>query len=98
MAEQSLFRRTGQRWKLAAGFVGVLVGGAIMFAAIRADHPVGILTGVAAEAVAMIGACLAVRCPHCRDAWIWRAMRTQDVNSWVPWLLTLTTCPKCTRA
>lgn len=96
--EQSLIRRTGQSWKVVTGFVGMIVGGSIMLAAILADHLVGTLAGIAAVAGAIVGSCLCVRCPLCRDAWVWRAMRTQDASSWVPWLLTLTNCPRCARA
>jgi hypothetical protein len=90
-----LIRDSGQTWKLATGAVLFLAGGVGMLAGIANDHLLADVGGLLVAATAMVATCWGVRCPRCRDPWVWRAISTQDAGVWVPWLLALTTCPGC---
>jgi hypothetical protein len=92
---RSLIRDSGQTWKLATGAALFLAGGVGMLAGIANDHLLGDIGGLLVIATAMVATCWGVRCPRCRDPWVWRAISTQDAGVWVPWLLALRTCPGC---
>ncbi len=95
MFDQSVVRRSGQWWKLTTGFAGVVVAGGVLIYGISRGHFASILCGIALVAMAMFATFTAVRCPRCRDRWVWRAVRTRDANAWLPWLLVLRACPIC---
>jgi hypothetical protein len=95
MVDQSVVRRSGQWWKMVAGFSALIAGGIVLYDGIANRHLGEILIALAIEVTSAVITCLAVRCPRCRDPWVWRAARTIDVNALVPWLVSLRACPVC---
>ena len=51
--------------------------------------------GVSVPLSVFVLACAAVRCPHCRARWIWRAVSKEPVGTMTEWLLALEKCPDC---
>jgi hypothetical protein len=101
MTNQSKIRKTNQEWKLYSSSLGFILGGGVMFYGINrinegTDFPVFlILTGVTAEIIIGIFACISIRCPECGLSWLWHAISKKDVNQWVSWLLSFEKCPRC---
>ena len=44
---------------------------------------------------ALVFACIAIRCPRCRAPWVWMAVSGQGHGVWLPWLMSLRQCPRC---
>jgi hypothetical protein len=93
---------TGQLWKGVAGILLMLIGLGLIYWLISDARPANadthglLLTG--GLTLAIIGVCypmLAVRCPKCGDAWVWRAMRRLPHRQWLQWLLAQDSCPRC---
>jgi hypothetical protein len=40
-------------------------------------------------------ACLTIRCPECRSKLLWIAVSSHSMSEWLPWLLSVTSCPVC---
>ena len=45
--------------------------------------------------VGFVVACIFIRCPKCKTAWVWMAVSKQSPSKWLQWLLTLNHCPTC---
>jgi hypothetical protein len=97
-----LIGRTGQLRKIIFGLTLLVFGMSLLFWILSDSPPqkeslkgaliyFGALTG-------LIGVFLpvaTVRCPNCRDRWLWRAMSRKDDSEWLKWLIALDACPKC---
>ena len=102
MFDNSVIKRTGQWWKLVVGYCILLIGGATMlFARSLLGHvtaEVFALVMVAGTVVVFFGVCFGVvlvKCPRCHKHWVWSAMKGQNANRWVGWLLSQRNCPAC---
>ena len=98
----SILKSSGQWWKAVLSFWSVILGGlAVMYGVQFLDsssHPyaahsfgLGIVTAI----FGFVFACTAIRCRVCGARWVWLAVSTQQVDSWMHWLQGATTCPKC---
>ncbi len=95
-----IFVRTGQVWKAIGGFLAMLIGTGLVYYSISvfqvADRQFEILLlGTSLAAVGTVFPWLAVRCPSCRDPWLWRAISRQPHRQWLSWLLVQEHCPNC---
>jgi DNA-directed RNA polymerase subunit RPC12/RpoP len=90
-----------QRWKLWLAFAAVVVSGALMWfdawfsSALKLQRYAPTLIGTGLGLVALVAACLAVRCPSCGKRLLWHALSTMPSHAWLEWLLSETTCPRC---
>ena len=90
-----------QRWKVRTAFAFILIAGLLMWF----DPLISELLGLSRYAPTMIGTLLglatliitslAVRCQSCRTSLVWFALSKKPTNSWLHWLLSETTCPRC---
>jgi RsiW-degrading membrane proteinase PrsW (M82 family) len=105
MNHSPIIEATKQSWKLLLLAIALFLSFCIMafgiystisHIAISADNAViTTIIGVVAGLITSIIACLSVRCPECRTSWIWHAVSKENSNQWVPWLLSVSKCPKC---
>lgn len=95
-----IFQRTGQVWKAVAGLLSMLLGIGLIYWSISAYQtpqmklPV-LVAGTILAAIGTFYPGFAVRCPNCRDPWLWRAMSRRPHRQWLSWLLLQDNCPKC---
>ena len=99
MSGNSLILRSGQGWKLLAGGTALVIGfGGMVFGLQELREPRGIafaLGGMAIGILAMVLTCLLIRCETCGMRWVWAAVRNQDHQQWVNWLVAQRVCPRC---
>lgn len=105
MPQSNVIVRTGQLWKVVVADVLLVSSGAGM---VYAQSQIGEMTAdrftqvmLGSTIVGLISfsfGCLAIRCPQCGLRWVWNAVRTQDVNRWLVFLMRLRACPGCERA
>jgi len=94
-------KKTGQWWKVLLSFWVVVLGAILMFVGIyeiRSSTGTGNLFLPLGSLISFVGglfACVFVRCPKCKAAWVWVAISKKSPNGWFPWLMTLEQCPKC---
>ena len=102
MFDSSVIRQTKQGWKLIASFGGLCLGAGSLFVAEhfvkRSNAKVWALMMLASIAVSLGSfcfACFTIRCPACKSRWFWDGVRGQSARSWLFWLMSQRTCPKC---
>ena len=98
----SILRKSGQWWKLAVAFWGMLLGSAAVFFGsihLTPDGPVYplflVLSGLSLSLGTFVFACRSIRCSNCGSRWLWTAITAQKAGNWLRWLLSNSTCPKC---
>ena len=99
-ARAGVFIRSGQVWKAVAGLVAIVTGtGLIYWTSFRFqvyDRSLTVLLfGTILAAAGTILPWFAVRCPNCRDPWLWRAMSRSPHRYWLSRLLVQEHCPNC---
>jgi uncharacterized membrane protein YedE/YeeE len=103
--EESLIKKSGQWWKALLSFWAVILGGmALMYGIQHSDDPnhpfagyldfFGLLTSI----FGFVFGCLSIRCKACGAKWVWLAVSSQNVGSWMFWLEGVSECPKCKEA
>ncbi len=101
-----LIARSGQWWKVYAGIGFAVVCAVMVFVAVRQglsptvseNADTWFMVRVIATIAGLVGAAVLlgwVRCPQCGSRWVWSALRTQPLDNWLPWIMTLERCPKC---
>jgi len=101
MATARLLESTGQLWKLVLTLLLLSVSGLVVLglgsleAWLAPETSLRVLclataTGMVAWGLLFFG----VHCPGCRTNLFWRALRSQTTD-WLPWLLSLESCPEC---
>lgn len=100
MYEESIIRKTGQRWKLGMAFGGLLIGGVIMFSGLSllASNQAAVfavLGGIGFGVAGFVYGCTAIRCPNCGARWVWLGVSGKSSGQWLNWLLNQSSCPKC---
>jgi hypothetical protein len=93
-----LARQKKKLWLFGAMFAAAGIG--LLF-----TNEIAQLLGTAAASVrlatllltfsALVAAFLTIRCKHCGLSLVLHAMSHKDVGGWLPWLLTVKTCPRC---
>jgi hypothetical protein len=92
----------GQRWKLRLAAAAIFVGAAGAAAGLwgivndgsslsTAAYLIGLIISLGGGAFAAAG----VRCPVCRNAVLWKAVREKPFPASLLWFLMLTNCPSC---
>ena len=97
---KSFIHETGQSTKIHIGIGAfVAMGGVlayVMFHGRMSDAAVfASLTLIVCALGVGTWLCLTVRCPRCGVRILWLAVRSRPANDWFPWLISLTSCPKC---
>jgi hypothetical protein len=92
--------RSGQAWKGIAGMLAIFLGTGLVYWSVSvfqvADMKLSMLViGTFLAGTGTVYPWLAVRCPSCRDPWLWRAMSRHPHRQWLSWLLSQGSCPKC---
>jgi predicted RNA-binding Zn-ribbon protein involved in translation (DUF1610 family) len=101
MASNHVPLLAAQRWKLWLAFAVILAAGAFMWfdawfsTVLQLPRYVPTLIGTSLGLVALLVACLSIRCPSCGKRFVWHALSTMPSHSWLEWLLVESTCPKC---
>jgi hypothetical protein len=103
MFERSYLKRTGQVWKFFLFFIGgPLLGlGIIVLVLNGAIGDQGTLSmlfvflGVGLAAIGFFLGVITVRCPKCKAAFLWKAVKEQSHQNWLDWLVRLDACPVC---
>jgi hypothetical protein len=100
MFEKSYLKSSRQIWKLYLAFILMLIGFTSMMVALKGNFAVDlsltlIVGGLGLWALSFAWVCLAVRCGKCKAKLVWKAMREQSYNDWLPWLMSLRQCPVC---
>ena len=99
MFDQSIIKTSGQWPKLVAFFVGNMIGGVLIFAAVRDFQaeagPWLFLIGMGLTITSFFFGVLAIRCPRCKARWLWQALSQQKHSEWLPHLLSHSRCPAC---
>ena len=91
----SVLRKTGQMWKWHLSLlVMVCAGAGILAGPILGNYHL-VLAATFVGSVALLFACVAIRCPTCKARWYWTALRTQPAGKWVRWLTRQSECPAC---
>lgn len=94
-ADDTLLHRTGQQWKLVTSVVVLCGGFGLMALGIHREHVEMAFAGMGVSVSSLLLGCLSVRCPQCGAPWLWVAMSTQTMSTWLTWLTTLSACPRC---
>lgn len=100
--QMSLLKTTNQMWKLYLPMtMMVICGGGILFQGTLSELigkgttltlvGLGGLFGMASFILATFW----IRCPKCKLKLFYFAVSKQELGSWLPWLLSQKTCPKC---
>ena len=101
MFDTSVIKRSGQWWKALAAFWVALLGFASMLVAFTSEElreSVATLLAFGGLGFCWIGiffGWFGIRCPNCREPWVWRAVRTSNVHRWFLTLLNHSSCPVC---
>lgn len=104
MVDNSVIKKTGQWWKLVSGFVGLLLGAAIMYYGIYLmrtlpQPPPNLLLlifgGIALGFGAFGFQCIAIKCPDCGVRWFWATISTKGHKHFLIQALGHSVCPGC---
>jgi hypothetical protein len=100
MSQRPFLEATGQARKLfvAIGLsiaIGAVLGWVFLYAQLTDDVVLLIPALVVGALILGIWLCLSIRCPRCKAKIVWIAVSRQSTQTWLFWLLQLTSCPKC---
>lgn len=101
MQRFAAIKKSGQWWKVLLAFWVVALGGLFMCTGIyeiRTSTGTGSLLLPLGSLIGFIGAlfaCVFVRCPKYKAAWVWVAISKKSPNEWFPWLMALEQCSEC---
>ena len=102
MFERSIIKHSGQMWKLGLAATTLALAGIGMVVSemfvrsISTDQYVAAMMSSGVVALGSLAfACAAVRCPRCQAPWVWMAVSGQAHSAWLPWLMSLGQCPRC---
>ena len=101
-SDNSLVKNSGQAWKFWGFLILLVVGFGLIFPAMctkpKADDNLLIvlfLIGIALNTASLVWLATAIRCPTCKVSICWHAIRKEEANSWMNWLLRSEKCPAC---
>jgi hypothetical protein len=106
MFGRSYLKRTGKTWKFYLFFIGFPLLGLAPVALVL-NGSIGdqgtrsmlfITLGLAFAAIGFILAVVTIRCPKCKTALLWKAVKEQSHQQWFLWLVQLEACPVCKHA
>ena len=86
-------------WKLYIALVLVVAGGVLIFLP-ESISSSSFATQLAAAGavigvVGLLGLWLLATCPHCGLRLFPHAISSQNASSWLRWMVTVSTCPRC---
>lgn len=98
----SIVSATNQSWKMNTFYLSLGVSGLFMFAGdyignlVSMSQPAYLnIAGTLLSMVSFIAICLSIKCPKCKDKWLWRAVSNSKSGDWLFWLKSQTSCPVC---
>jgi hypothetical protein len=103
MFERSYLKLTGQMWKfylffMAFPLLGLELIGLVLRGSIGDQGTLSMLfisLGVGLAVIGFILAVITVRCPKCKAALLWKAVKGKSHQNWFDWLVQLDACPVC---
>lgn len=100
-SDESIVKKSGQTWKFWIFILLLFISVALIVPASTSWRstedvafvllPVGLVLGIAN----FVWLAVAIRCPNCKGSIGWHAMRKEEVNTWIHWLLRSDKCPVC---
>ncbi|UCE23720.1 MAG: MerC family mercury resistance protein [Candidatus Zixiibacteriota bacterium] len=99
MFDNSVIKKTGQWWKFLLAYFGILVGGVgMIYGFPRLDQEYALVWAIGGWVLtfaSFVFGCVSIRCPACKEKWIWRMFCEKEHQWGIPWLLGRDDCPIC---
>lgn len=101
MFDHSIIKKSKQMWKLKLTFLLTIIGGLAFFYGMQMINkdvqPKIVVPFMLGGFVLVLGsfifASLSVRCPVCKNRWLWESISKKSSNDWLAWLLSYSMCP-----
>ena len=98
----SILISTNQNWKMKVFYLSLGIAALFIFGGnyfgnlVSLSQPAYInIAGVLVGLLSFLVACLSIKCPICKDKWLWRAVSKNKSGDWLFWLKSQTSCPVC---